>query len=77
MTVYRSNYMPSEKIGVLKEVKRGETYSTISIAWLDWISQRDGVNIKHALNRGEKTLPDIRKVDSFCGNTGRSKVPLM
>ena len=66
MTVYRCNYMPNDQIGVVKDVTRGEKYSKISIAWLDWLSERDGVNIEHALNGGEKTLPNIGKVDGFC-----------
>ena len=69
MTMYRSDCMPFYSIGVVKEITRGETYSESSIAWLDWISQRDNVEIKHALNGGEVTLPDIGKIDGFCGNT--------
>ena len=65
MTIYRSNYMPNNEIAVVKDVTRGETYSKISIGWLDWLSKRDGVNIKHALNGGEKTFP-FGKVDGFC-----------
>ena len=69
MTMYRSDCMPFYSIGVVKEITREETYSESSIAWLDWISQRDNVEIKHALNGGEVTLLDIGKVDGFCGNT--------
>ena len=69
MTVYRCNYMPSDQIGVVKDSSRGEKFSKISIAWLDWISEREGVNIKHALNGGEKNLTDIGKVDGFCEET--------
>ena len=65
MTIYRCNYMPCNQIGVVKDVTRGETYSKISIAWLDWLSERDGVNIKHALNGGEETLIHIGRVDGF------------
>ena len=68
MTIYRSNYMPNNEISVVKEIINSETYSKISIAWLDWISERDGVYIKHALNGGEKTLP-FGKVDGFCQET--------
>ena len=57
--------MPDNEIGVVKDVTRGETYSKISIAWLDWLSAKDGENIKHALNGGEKTFP-FGKVDGFC-----------
>ena len=65
MAIYRSNYMPTDTIGVIKDVNRGETYSKVSIAWLDWISQRDNVTIKHALNGGEVNIKDIGKVDGF------------
>ena len=65
MTIYRCNYMPNNEIAVVKDVTRCETYSKISIGWLDWLSKRDGVNIKHALNGGEETLP-FGKVDGFC-----------
>ena len=69
MTIFRSNYMPSKEIGVVNEVSQ-DTFSKISIAWLDWISQGSGLEIKHALNGGEEqVLPGIGKVDGFCGNT--------
>lgn len=70
MTIYRSNYMSSNEIGVVREVSQGDTFSEISIAWLDWISRKSGLEIKHALNGGEcRVLPGIGKVDGFCGNT--------
>ena len=65
MTIYRSNYMPENEIAVVKDETRCETYSKISIIWLDWLSKRDGENIKHALNGGEKTF-HFGKVDGFC-----------
>ena len=68
ITIYRSNYMPEEKIGVVRDVSRGEAYSKMSIAWLDWISKRDGLSIKHGLNGGEAHIPGVGKVDGFCGN---------
>ncbi|XP_022787930.1 uncharacterized protein LOC111327883 [Stylophora pistillata] len=68
MTIYRSNYLPEEKIGVVRDVSRGEAYSKMSIAWLDWISKRDGLSIKHGLNGGEAHIPGVGKVDCFCAN---------
>ena len=56
ITIYRCNYMPSDTIGVVKNVARGETYSKTSIAWLDWISQRDNIKIQHALTGGEVNI---------------------
>ena len=55
MTVYRANYMLEETIGVVWEVSQNETHCKMSIAWFDWISNRDGLSIKHALNGGEGT----------------------
>ena len=61
--------MPGNTIGVIKDVTRGEAYSEISIAWLDWIVQKDGVEIQHALNGGEVNIQDIGMVDGFYDNT--------
>ena len=69
MAIYRSKYMPAKTIGVVKDVTRGECYSKISIAWIDWIAQRYNVKIQHALNGGEVTLKGIGKVDGFCEQT--------
>ena len=69
MTIYRSNYMPSDTIGVVKDVTRGESYSKISIAWLDWISQKDSIKIQHALNGGEVDIKGVGKFDGFCNET--------
>ena len=47
-----------------------DRFSKVSIKWLEWMSRRDGVHIQHALNGGEKVLPEIRyKLDSFCQET--------
>ena len=69
MAVYRCNYMPSDTIGIIKDITKGETYSKISIAWLDWISQKDTVNIQHALSGGEVNIKEVGKVDGLCGDT--------
>ena len=44
----------SKKIAVVKDTTRQENYSKISIAWLDYLSQKHGIKIQHALNGGEK-----------------------
>ena len=61
--------MPGETIGVVKDVTRGETYSKASIAWLDYISKKNNIEIQHALNGGEVNIKDIGKVDGFCNET--------
>ncbi len=37
---------------------------------VEWIASQQGVNIRHALNSGEKSLPGTRyKLDGFCQET--------
>ena len=38
ITIYRSNYMPKNTIGVIKDGVKNETFSKISIQWLNWQS---------------------------------------
>ena len=56
MTIYRSNYMPTETIAIVPEYNRTDRFSKASIMWLNWISKNEGIDIKHALNGGEKKL---------------------
>ena len=69
MTIYRSNYMPTDYIAVVKDNTRRENYSKMSIAWLDWIEEEQGIKIKHALNGGELSIRKIGKVDGYCKDT--------
>ena len=73
MAIFRSNYMKPRKIAVVKDTTRQENYSKISIAWLDFLSQKHGINIQHALNGGEKKLECSKhgklRVDGFCEAT--------
>ena len=51
-------------------VTRRDQFSKESIQWLEWMAKRDGVNIQHALNIGEKSLPGTRyKLDGYCQET--------
>ena len=70
MTIYRSNYMPKKTTAVVPEYVKTDNFSKMSIMWLNYVS--NGVNIKHALNGGEKelTIDDKTcKVDGFCEET--------
>ena len=69
MTIYRSNHMPQNSIAVVNDVTRHEMYSKASICWLDWISERDGVTIQHALDGGELNIKGVGKVDGYCRAT--------
>ena len=45
-------------------------YSKISIEWLDFISKKDNILIKHAENHGEYKIPNTRlKADGYCKET--------
>ena len=70
MTIYRSNYIPKKTIAIIPEYAKTDNFSKTSIMWLNYMS--NGVNIKHALNGGEKklTIDDkTYKVDGFCEET--------
>ena len=86
MTIFRSNYLKSKKItdedtkkthsktsiAVVKDTTRQENYSKISIAWLDYLSQKHRIKIQHALNGGEKKLECLKgklRIDGFCEAT--------
>ena len=70
MTIYRSNYMPKKTIAIVPESVKTDNFSKMSIIWLNNVS--NGMNIKHALNGGEKELNinnKTYKVDRFCEET--------
>ncbi|OOY49400.1 hypothetical protein BOV97_12840 [Solemya velum gill symbiont] len=47
-----------------------DQYSKASIEWLEWMAQKDGVIIRHALNGGEKKVGKTRyKLDGYCAET--------
>jgi len=42
----------------------------MAIEWLDYISKKDNIIIKHALNDGEFIIPDTKfKADGYCYKT--------
>ena len=59
--------MPEKMIGVINMMN--ETFSKISIQWLNWQSSVDNVYIQHAMNGGEHFIPRVGKVDGFCKTT--------
>jgi G:T-mismatch repair DNA endonuclease (very short patch repair protein) len=69
MGVYRSKFMPSNEIAVVKDVKKSEVFSEVSIKWIKWISETQDVYIQHALNGGEHKIQDIGKIDGYCETT--------
>ena len=74
MTIYRSNYVPKKTIAIVPEYTKADNFSKMSIIWLNYVSTTKGygVNIKHALNGGEKKLTKddkTYKVDGFCEET--------
>ena len=62
--------MPKKTIAVVPESVKTDNFSKMSIMWLNYVS--NGMNIKHALNGGEKELninDKTYKVDGFCEET--------
>ena len=59
--------MPKKIIAIVPEYAKTDTFSKMSIIWLNYMS--NGVNIQHVLSGGEKKLMignKTYKVDSFC-----------
>ena len=47
-----------------------DQYSKVSIQWLEWMARVSNIEIQHALNIGEKSLPGTRyKLDGYCVET--------
>ena len=74
MMIYCSNYMPKKTIVIVPESVKTDNFSKMSIMWLNYVSTSKiyGMNIKHALNGGEKELcinNNIYKVNGFCEET--------
>ena len=72
MAIYRGNYMPKNTIAVVDNVVQTDNYSELSIAWLDYISDKNKIKIQHALEGGEKVIKCMNnnlKVDGFCKST--------
>ena len=66
--------MPKKTIAIVPEYAKTDNFSKTSIMWLNYVSTTKGygVNIKHALNGGEKKLTidnKTYKVDGFCKET--------
>ena len=69
VSVYRSKFMSENTIGIIKDTIKVETFSKISIKWLNWHSDTKGLHIQHAMNGGEHKITNAGKVDGFCKAT--------
>ena len=56
MAIFRDKFLKSDTIAVINNMERSENASKASIAWLDYMAQRSGIKIQHALEGGEKRL---------------------
>ena len=62
--------MPKRTISIVPEYVKKDTFSKISMIWLNYVP--NGLNVQHALNGGEKKLNIGNKtytVDGFCEQT--------
>ncbi|XP_039614013.1 uncharacterized protein LOC120532230 [Polypterus senegalus] len=56
LSMYRQNCMPNKSIGIIPSDNYKSThkaYSTASIQWMMFLSEKEKINIRHALNHGE------------------------
>ena len=68
MAIFRGKFLEPGTIAVINNMERSENASKASIAWLDYMAQRSGIKIQHALEGREKRLflcSKNRKVDGF------------
>jgi hypothetical protein len=49
MAVYRTKFMPANEIAVIKDIKKSEAFSEVSIKWTKWISETQDVYIYSTL----------------------------
>lgn len=56
--VFRTNFLESESIGIIPPhgYRPQQNRSRKAIQWIRCISQRENINIQHALNGGEKQI---------------------
>merc|ERR1711981_1336584 len=45
MDIYRADHMPKSTLAVVKEKR--QNYSKSSIQWLEYVSQKEGIHIRH------------------------------
>ena len=61
--VYRTMFLQPEQVGIIPpQGYASDNQSTIAICWLDWMAKKEGVEIQHALNGGERRIEGV-KVD--------------
>ena len=65
MNIYKHYYLPENTIGIVKPVRKRQTFSKSSIMWLDWIQRKNGLKIQHSVNGGEKKIGKYF-VDGYC-----------
>ena len=69
MAIMRSDFLKTKEIAVVKDITRQETFSKVSIKWLDYLSETTKTTIQHALNGGEHVIDEVGKVDGYCKDT--------
>ena len=63
MDIYRADHMPESTLAVVKENR--QAFSKCSIEWLEYVSQNQGIHIRHACNGGEHQLGGKYYVDGY------------
>ena len=68
MTVFKTRFLPRDTLALTHNgayVNQYKTFSNASIQWLEFEAFKNGVEIHHALNHGEKQFGPYH-VDGFC-----------
>ena len=71
MGVFKTLFLPKDSVALTYEgayLRQNKTCSDVSIQWLEYVADREGLDIQHALNRGEKSFGQFF-VDGYCEDT--------
>jgi len=68
--VFRKLFLQPKTIGIIpyNGYRGTDKQSTMAIKWLQWLSEKDNLEIRHKLNGGEVKIGPF-KVDGLSGNT--------
>ena len=68
LDIFRELFLRVGDIAVVRDVSTHENFTRESIGWLDWIAEREDIEIQHALSGGIQN-EEVAGFDGFCEST--------
>nr|XP_055068853.1 uncharacterized protein LOC129450248 [Misgurnus anguillicaudatus] len=75
MAVYKTHYLQRDTLALTHNgayLTKNKAYSNASIEWLEYVSHSRGVDVQHALNRGEMSFGSYH-LDGYYVNNGQNQ----